>query len=211
MRIAIAIGLATAVVLATGIVAIARDAPQKSTPTGRHFTLNVLGKETIGLGTANTGGSKLFVPLYGKCRVDLSQGAFAVKDADCLDDGRAAFQLPDPDPENDGTSAYSVYVRPLAKPGGWGKFTTCLVDTDGVTWCSTESVVTMRGKGKSSFTDVSRQLLTVCYDADADGDLDREQVFDDANKDYFWSYDNVGLRLAQLRFYPAPADISGAC
>lgn len=41
--------------------------------------------------------------------------------------------------------------------------------------------------------------------------LDREHIFADENKDYLWKYDNNGLRLAQLRFYPIPADISGPC
>jgi len=27
-------------------------------------------------------------------------------------------------------------------------------------------------------------------------------LFDPALQDYFWNYDNNGLRLAQLRFYP---------
>jgi hypothetical protein len=180
--------------------------------TGSHFTLNVLGKEKVGAGTGDkVGGSKIFVPLHGNCRIDLSEGGFQVQDADCVNDPRAAFRLPNPDPENTGVSHYSIYVRPLGKPGGSAVFTTCLEDEDGETWCSTESVYVARVGGYSPSTDVSREMLTVCYDRDGDGTYEREQIFDDANRDYFWSYENSGLRLAQLRFYPAPADISGPC
>lgn len=180
-------------------------------PTGEHFTLNVLGKERVGLGTGNqVGGSTLLVPLYGLCRVNLNEGPFQVLDKDCVNDGVSAFQLPNPDPENDGVSEYGIFVRPLGKPGGSATFTTCLED-DGETWCSTENVFVARAGGVSPTTDVSKEMLTVCYDSDGDGDYEREQIFDDENKDYFWQYDNNGLRLAQLRFYPMQVSISGDC
>lgn len=38
-------------------------------------------------------------------------------------------------------------------------------------------------------------------DADGDGKVDRYPLVSDALSSYFWSYDNQGLRLAQLRFY----------
>ena len=180
-------------------------------PSGEHFTLNVLGKEKVGLGTGSkVGGSKIFVPLYGTCRIDLSEGHFQVQDADCVNDPRAAFQLPNPDPEDDGVSEYAIFVRPLGKPGGSATFTTCL-EEDGETWCSTENVFVARVAGQSPSYDVSKEMLTVCYDRDGDGEYEREQLFDDANKDYFWEYDNSGLRLAQLRFYPMQVAINDAC
>ena len=43
---------------------------------------------------------------------------------------------------------------------------------------------------------MSKQLLQVCVN----GAL--QPIFSDANAQYFWQYDNQGLRLAQLRFYP---------
>ena len=33
-------------------------------------------------------------------------------------------------------------------------------------------------------------------------------LFDNALEDYFWSYDNNGLKLLQLRFYPVPTDVN---
>ena len=180
-------------------------------PTGEHFTLNVLGKEKVGLGIGGkVGGSTMMVPLYGLCRINLSEGNFQVLDKDCVNDGVSAFQLPNPDPEDDGVSEYAIFVRPLGKPGGSATFTTCLED-DGEKWCSTENVFVARAAGYSPSTDVSREMLTVCYDRDGDGTYEREQIFDDENKDYFWQYDNNGLRLAQLRFYPMQVSISGDC
>lgn len=180
-------------------------------PSGEHFTLNVLGKEKLGLGTGGkTGGSTIMVPLYGTCRIDLSEGSFAVGDKDCVNDPRAAFTLPNPDPNNDGVSEYAIFVRPLGKPGGNATFTTCLEDSDG-TWCSTENVFVTRVAGQSPSTDVSQEMLTACYDADGDGEYEREHIFEDKNKDYFWTYDNNGLRLVQLRFYPLQVAINGDC
>lgn len=180
-------------------------------PSGEHFTLNVLGKEKVGLGTGGkVGGSTMMVPLYGQCRIDLSEGEFQVTDRDCVNDPRAAFTLPNPDPEDDGVSEYAIFVRPLGKPGGSATFVTCLED-DGETWCSTENVFVARAAGFSPSYDVSQEMLTVCYDPDGDGEYEREQIFDDENKDYFWQYDNNGLRLAQLRFYPMQVAINDAC
>ena len=35
----------------------------------------------------------------------------------------------------------------------------------------------------------------------------RVSLFDDALQDYFWQYDNRGLRLLQLRFYPIASSL----
>ena len=83
-------------------------------------------------------------------------------------------------------------------------------DADGTIWYSTESMVLVRGTGKSSFTNVSKELLYIWADLDGDGDLDRLPLFGDAAYQYFWEYNNQGLKLAQLRFYEVsttvPAD-----
>lgn len=203
--------LATASLLVLVSFGLTTTAAPLPLPGGEHFTLNILGKEHVGAGTGGkVGGSKLFVPLYGDCRIDLTEGAFAVTDADCVNDPRAGFRLPNPDPEQDGVSSYTVYVRALGKPGGSATLNTCREDSDG-TWCSTEKVFVARAAGQSPSMDVSKETLTVCYDRDGDGTAERESIFSDANADYFWQYENAGLRHAQLRFYPTPADIGGAC
>jgi hypothetical protein len=69
-------------------------------------------------------------------------------------------------------------------------------------------VVLVRSKGKSTFRNASKELLSLCLDTDDDGVRDtREFLFDRDLADYFWQYDSNGLRLARLRFYPIPTDV----
>ena len=49
---------------------------------------------------------------------------------------------------------------------------------------------------------VTTALTTMAVDLDGDGVLEVVNIFDPALQDYFWNYDNRGLRLTQLRFYP---------
>lgn len=200
--------LAGAAVLAFAILPQAASATGNGAPSGAHYNLNIIG---VPKGkTADMTGSnshRIFVPLVGSCKISLSMGDFQVLDGNCTD-GPSAFQLPDPDPENDGVTAYSVYARALGKPGGSAVATSCVTDAAGDEWCSTENVVLVRNTGKSTFTNVSKELLTVCIDTDGDTVCDvREGLFDNSLSDYFWQYDNNGLKLAQLRFYEIPTDV----
>jgi hypothetical protein len=171
-------------------------------PSGAHYNLNIIGVPK-GKTASMTGGDahRIFVPLAGNCKVNLSLGTFQVLDGNCTD-GASSFSLPNPDPDNDGTTTYSVWARALGKPGGSSKQTTCATDVaTGEVYCSVYSSVQVRSKGKSSFIDVSRELLYVYADLNADGTNERYNLFNDALKDYYWSYDNNGLKLLQLRFY----------
>lgn len=180
-----------------------------SAPSGQHYNLNIIGVpkgKTADM--TNSSGGRIFVPLWGKCDIKLSQGDFQVLDGNCTDNNGAAFQLPNPDPNNDGVTEYSVYARAFGKPGGKMKTTTCASDpTDGGVYCSVYSMVLVREKGKSSFTNVSKELLYIYYDLTGPGDVpdgipERYNLFDDRLQDYFWSIDPAsGLKLAQLRFY----------
>jgi len=139
--------------------------------------------------------------LTGKIKINLLPGTgFAVLDANGTDGNGATFSLPNPDPDNDGVTTYTVWARALGKPGGTSTTTPCAY-LDGVEYCSTSNVVLVREKGKSSFTNVTSQLLYVYVDLDGDGVEERYPLFDPALQDYFWSYDNNGLKLAQFRFY----------
>jgi hypothetical protein len=179
-------------------------------PSGSHYNLNIIGVENPK--TADMDGSNrhvIFVPLRGNCQINLAEGAYNVADGNCFDGDGAQFYLPDPDPDGDGVTAYSVYARALGKPGGSSVTVTCFEEAD-ETWCSTESVVLVRSTGKSTFRNVSKELLSLCLDTDdpPDGICDtREFLFDRELADYFWSYTNDGLRLAQLRFYPIPTTV----
>ena len=203
----------TAVAAALIAAPAASGAPEEGptgngAPSGAHYTLNVIGVENAKTAPMDgTSRHTIFVPDQGNCRINLGEGELGVGDGNCFDGDGAQFTLPDPDPDGDGVTAYSVYARALGKPGGSSVTTTCF-DEDGVTYCSTESMVLVRSTGKSTFSNVSKELLSLCLDTDGDGDCDtREFLFDRDLADYFWSYDNNGLKVAQLRFYEVPTNV----
>src|SRR5262245_27812083 len=165
---------------------------------------------------------QLLSTLDRRNKIFLKEGDFQVMDGNACDGDGATFQLPanpftcpPEDPECLNTDPtfqnYTVYVRELGKPGGKGEMRTCAVGAgeDGIldtpddeVVCSTENVVLVRGKGKSSFRDVTKQLTTLLIDIDGDTTLERVGLFDTRLYSYFWDFDNNGLRLVQLRFYP---------
>ena len=200
-------------------------------PSGPHYTLNIIGVPKDKSPNFDGGsGHRIFVDLgrtgaAGNTRINLAPGDFAVLDANGTD-GTAAFQLPNPDPDGDGTTAYSVYVRALGKPGGKATAQSCYEDDIG-TWCAVdftggvEPITLERTKaGAPKFTNVSKDLLFVDYctawAAGIDGVLgtaddectsvDQIALFSNNLLSYNWSYDNEGLKLAQLRFYEVPTD-----
>lgn len=178
-------------------------------PSGAHYNLNIIGvaKDKSASMTGNMG-HRIFVPLNGKTKILLSEGDFQVLDANGTD-GEAKFQLPSPDPDGDGITSYSVFARALGKPGGAARITTCA--TDPITMeevCSTLSTVAVREAGRTRFTNVSSSLLYIYADLDGDGVEERYSLFDDRLQDYFWSYDNAGLRILQLRFYEISTNVN---
>lgn len=176
-------------------------------PSGAHFTLNLIGVSHGKSADMNgNNGSRMFVPLSGSTKIMLAEGDFKVLDANATD-GSGSFQLPNPDPENDGTTTYSVFARALGKPGGSSRTTTCAQDATGETWCSVYSAVAVREAGRTRFQNVSRELLYVYADVDGDGTVERYNLFNDALQDYYWQYDNSGLKLLQLRFYAVPTTV----
>jgi hypothetical protein len=176
-------------------------------PSGSHYDLNIIGVAK-GKSPNMTGGDghRIFVPLSGTTKINLAEGDFAVLDANATD-GAGAFELPNPDPDGDGVTSYSVFARALGTPGGSSITTTCATDpTTGDVVCSDQSMVLVRGTGGSKFTNVSKSLLYVIADLDGDGTVEKVPLFSDTLQDYFWSYDNNGLRLAQIRFYEVPTN-----
>jgi hypothetical protein len=200
-------------------------------PSGAHYTLNIIGVPKDKSASFDGGnGHRIFVDLgrtgaAANTRINLREGEFAVLDANGTD-GAAAFQLPNPDPDGDGTTAYSVYVRALGKPGGKATMQSCYEDDIG-SWCAldflggVEPITIQRSKGGvGKFTNVSKDLLYVDYCSEwAAGDdgvlgtaddvcttVDQLALFSDDLLEYFWSYDNEGLKLAQFRFYEVATD-----
>jgi hypothetical protein len=139
-------------------------------------------------------------------------------------------------------SAYSIYIRSLGKPGGWATITTCaeLLDSTfadllpgkfvsvlnraGIFggYASIEQVgkaITERPKGKSKFTNVTAELLTIVFKVEVDiseeGDPPeiitvcvRVPIFDDIIQGEYWEYDNNGLKLLQVWIYDNSTDVS---
>jgi uncharacterized protein YcfL len=179
-------------------------------PNGAHYNLNLIGVQKDKTAAMdNNNGHRIFVKLWGNTKIWLAEGDnFSVLDANGTDGNGAKFQLPDPDPDDDMVTSYSVFARALGQPGGWSQTNTCFVDENGDLYCSMDTLTLVRGHGQQKFTNVSKELLTVYADIDGDGVPERIGLFDDESYEYFWNYDNHGLKLAQLRFYPITTDVS---
>src|SRR5262245_24304419 len=207
------IGLALAVVAlaAIGVTAAVAGNGGKGNgaPSGAHFNLQIHGLNG-GQGYNGSTKNNIFVPLQGSCKIMLTMGSpFQVLQNDCINNPPAEFQLPNP---CGGTATtcdnfvYAVYVRALGK--GSANMYSCFTDSTG-TYCATGAMVISLDKiNYGKFVNVSQSLLNVCS---LQGK--KEALFADSNKDYFWQYDNTGLRLAQLRFYqiPTPSGIGSGC
>jgi hypothetical protein len=206
-------------------------------PNGSHYNLNIIGVpqgKTADM-TGNTGG-RIFVLLNGGQDAVSLNGkpsnqliktntiglvpapageSFSVLDANATDSNGALFQLP-----ADVSTGWTVWARALGTPGGSAIQTTCassfLDVLSGQIYCSSQSAMYMCTTGKSSFTNVSSQLLfmTVTIDSTATPGLAAclgvagtqsvtVSLFNSCFQNYFWNYDNNGLKLLQLRFYPA--------
>ena len=200
----------TALGLAVGPATAGNPSTGNGAPSGSHYQLNVIGvsKDKAAEMDGNNG-SRIFVPLWSKAKINLTEGDFGVLDANGTDADGATFSLPSPDPDGDGVTEYSVYARALGTPGGTSTTTTCATDVaTGEEICSTESMVLVRNTGKSTFDNVSRELLYVYYDLDGDGTAELIPLFSDKLEDEFWDYDNKGLKVAQLRFYEHATDVN---
>ena len=252
MKKLIAIVLAVTLLATMSGVALADNAETgNGCPSGPHYNLNIIGvsnPKTADMDGSN--GHVIFVDLSGHSKIELMEApegeSFAVLDANGTD-GPAVFQLPKPGldaynvdyPEGkDTVSDYSVFVRPLGKPGGWANITTCadLLDSDfaGLLsgkfvkvlnkagyfggWASVEQVgqdITLRTPGKKIFQNVTAELLTIVFKVEvelADGtviiEYVRVPIFDDIIQGEYWDYDNHNLKLLQVRFYPVETDVS---
>ncbi len=189
-------------------------------PKGTHYELGIIGvtdpktqpltgsnRHTIfvGLGSVKKG---VTTNIY------LTQGAFAVCDGngflpavDCNGNpvpgagNGAVFQLPC-DTLTDtcvtGTSqGYTIWARALGKPGGGATVTTCGTTDLGVVICGTSpDAIFMRGSGQQKFKDVTAELTNI------DTTLGTVSLFTTGFENFFWQYDNLGLKLLQVRFYP---------
>jgi hypothetical protein len=209
--------LCTGLVLALGLSTSATYGQTgNGAPNGPHYDLNIIGvskaKTALMKDDGLTGqyGHAIFVKEDGSSKILLSQGAtFQVLDKNVTDNDGAKFQLPAPDPDGDGTTQYSVFARALGKPSGSATVTTCGTDPTGEMECSIISLKLDASSRPSKFTNVSKYLLYIYADVDEDTTVDRVPLFGNNWKDFFWDYDNNGLKLAQLRFYRCATTVPG--
>ena len=195
-------------------------------PSGAHYTLNIIGMEKGKTANMQATGSAMFVGLDRTgdnvtTKIMLTEsldGSFAITDKNGTD-GVAGYTLPAP-LNGDDTQAYAVYARALGTPGGQATITTCAegyVDSTSAQIadevCSTENKV-FTHDGRPKFENVTQELTTIVIDdalepgaylactGNETGPDVRVALFDDCLYNYFWKYDNQGLRILQIRFYP---------
>lgn len=180
---------------------------------GRMFVLLNGGQDAVSLNGKPTN-TLLKVNTIGLVPAPAGE-SFSVLDANATDSNGGLFQLP-----ADVSTGWTVWARALGTPGGSAIQTTCassFIDTvAGQIFCSDQSAMYFRTTGKSSFTNVTSTLLfmTVTVDSTVTPGLAAclsvsgiqsvtVSLFNSCFENYFWNYDNNGLKLLQLRFYPA--------
>ena len=153
---------------------------------------------------------------------------FGVIDANATDANGALFALPDPCADADPTTAcdptYMIWARARAGSGS-ATITTCaeetLDDPEYDIWCG-DNGVTLSKQTSFKAVNVTSNLLymTIYVDPDLDEELsvclggaaddplvDQPEedfdvyLFDNCFENYFWNYDNNGLKNVELRFY----------
>ena len=187
---------------------------------GPHYNLNIIGVPHNK--TADMTGSNrhtIFVPLGAKgdiksCKINVVRNIanpdqFQVLDGNATD-GEAIIAVPF---EDYGTLSYNVYATALGKPGGQSNVGATVTFEDG-TYGSLlmGSFELKRAKGKPKPVDISD-----IFRADGWIDVDSSGAFDPAIDisftdvwvfnvptllTYLWDYNNQGLKLMQVRFYP---------
>ena len=215
--LALAVALVLSVILIVPAFAAAAPPADKGNgaPNGKHWNLNIIGMSQDKSMPEGLGGNVIFVKLGSndvsvRSKINLEEGPeFAVLDKDGTD-GSATLQLMDPFPNdvspgiNTGEEAvYKIYVRALGKPYGKAVMTSAFTDENGADWYSLESVTVERTKGQSRFSDQTLKLTTIYVDITDDSidNLKRYNLFGNPLWEYFWDYDNSGLKLLQMRIY----------
>ncbi len=183
---------------------------------GPHYNLNIIGMEKHGT-VGDSDGHTMFVKLDGKTKIVMTQstgGSFQVTDRNGLD-GSASFNI--------APGHYNVYAIPHGKPGGkvdvtaYGNFTDAV---DGSTLLPLGYVNIARSAGKPQSVNINELFyvdVTICTGLNATTGTCAEEttytdywVFDVPELlEYYWDYNNDGLRQLQVRFYQCTLDNTG--
>lgn len=194
--------VAAVTILATLGVGVALAGQGNGLPGGQHFNLNIIGapkdKNPDATGWSDPERHTIMVDLNGKVNIYMTQGDnFAVIDANGTD-GIARFQL--------GSGKYDVYAVALGKPA---KSVTITPQAafDGQTG---EEVfylgsVTLSHNKQPKWQKVTGLFEVTVTVTTADGVstiYNNAWVFSIPELiEYWWEYDNSGLKLTQVRFY----------
>ena len=182
----------------------------------------------IYLCNSTNGENDVVDPRCDAWRLDGHVGDFGVIDANGTDGDGAIFGLPDPCAgvsSTDGcTPTYSVWARAKAGKGSV-TITTCADETgtgfDGTddVWCGSNGVTLSKATARKAINvtnnllfmtitvdDTTDPQLAACIDSgpnSTDGQPDQYNIaiFDQCFENYFWNYDNNGLKVLELRFY----------
>src|SRR5438046_2037373 len=215
MRFTFHLAAVVAALSGTAVAAAQKASTGNGAPSGPHFNLNIIGvsHDKNPNMNGNGSGNVIFVDLGTRTGDAVTTEILPRQAADCafevLDkngtDGEASFSLPVP-------GTYTVWARALGKPGGQSKIATCATFVDPITGeatilCSTDNEVFVRGTGKSKFRDVTSALTTITLVPGSPAQLacgtPSVSLFATCLQDFPWQYDNNGLKLLQVRFYPS--------
>jgi len=188
---------------------------------GPHYNLQIIGSKTD-KNVGDSDGHTMFVLLNGKTKIIMTQdgGDFLVVDRNGTD-GEAEFNI--------APGYYNVYARALGSPKGkpnveitaWGEFEDSL-DGSVLLWLGYVNLT--RDKGQPQSVNINELFyvdVTLCIATGIDpntGETICTQwveytdtwVFDIPELlEYYWDYDNNGLKLLQVRFYPCTLDCTG--
>ena len=187
---------------------------------GTHYNLNIIGVQhgkTADMTNADR--HTIFVPLGANGEVKSCQifvvrnianpGQFEVLDGNATD-GSATIAVPFQDY---GTLSFNVYATALGRPGGQTSVDASVTFEDG-TYGSLlmGSFELKRGKGNPkpvNISDIFRASGWIDVDASGTFDSTIDTTFTNVwvfnvptLLSYLWDYDNQGLKLMQVRFYP---------
>ena len=173
-------------------------------PSGKHYNLNIIGVDKEDMPVGNSMGHTLFVNLEKPTKIYMTQdpeGVFKVVDRNGLDKDGAEFNI--------APGHYDVYARALGTPGGEVKITSYgeFEDDTGNPIFKLGEVDISRETGKPKTVNINK-LFYVNVDLLVDGvpvSYTNTWVFDIGELlEYYWDYDNKGLKLLQVRFYEKP-------
>ncbi len=113
-----------------------------------------------------------------------------------------------------GQLAYEVWARVKGIPNGSGTITTCgqsistsSTSTTTTTVCSLNQLVIGKNNPNKLFIDVTSLLTSICFNPVSSSTtltttVSCVPIFSPLFQNFFWSYDNQGNKVLQLRFYP---------